>query len=88
MEEQAVLRLQTEDLTTIAQTTTIAITATEDLIIIAEIPRQIELTHLVTTVDHQEPMLLAIVDLQEAMPLAIAVEALDHTAAAVAAVAE
>lgn len=87
MEEQAVLRLQTEDLTTTAQTTTIVIIAIEDLIIIAEIPQQIGLTHLATTVDHQEPMLLAIVDHQEATPLAIAVEALDHTAA-VAAVAE
>lgn len=87
MEEQAVLRLQTEDLTTTAQTTTIAITATEDLIIIAEIPQQIELTHLATAVAHQEPMLLAIVVHQEATLLAIAVEDLDHTAA-VAAVAE
>ncbi len=79
MEVQAALRLQTEDLTTIAQTIAIAITATEDLTIIAEIPQQIGLTHLATTVAHQEPMLLAIV-----------VEVLDHTAAAaaVAAVAE
>jgi hypothetical protein len=87
MEEQAALHLQTEDLTTIAQTTAIAITAIEDLIIIAEIPQQIGLTHLATTVAHQEPMLLAIVDHQEATPLAIVVAVLDHTAA-VAAVAE
>lgn len=87
MEEQAALRLQTEDLTTIAQTTAMAITAIEDLTTIAEIPQQIGLIHLATTVAHQEPMLLAIVDHQEAMPLAIVAAVLDHTAA-VAAVAE
>jgi hypothetical protein len=87
MEEQAAIHLQTEDLTTIAQTTAIAITAIEDLTIIAEIPQQIGLIHLATTVAHQEPMLLAIVDHQEATPLAIVVAVLDHTAA-VAAVAE
>lgn len=59
-EEQAHLRLLTEDLTTTTQTTTtIAITATEDLIIIAETPIQTEVTRLATIATHQEAIPLA-----------------------------